>query len=72
MLQGKDPGNSLVSWTPSPTHSCSDLCRKGHLTGSLGSLLGADGKGCKSKKKKKKGGGKRKEGKEIYIAAKNS
>ena len=54
MLQGKDPGNSLISWTPSPTHSCSDLCREGHLTGSLGSLLGADGKGCKSKKKKKK------------------
>ena len=76
MLQGKGPGNSLISWTPSPTHSWSDRCRKGHLTRSLGSRLGSDGKGWKSKKKgkkeKSKEGGKRKEGKEIYIATKNS
>ena len=75
MLQGKGPGNSLISWTPSPTHSWSDRYRKGHLTRSLGSHLGADGKGWKSEKKekkKRKEGGKRKEGKEIYIATKNS
>lgn len=37
---------------------------------SLGSLLGADGKGAKRKEKRKRKEGERKEGREIHIAAK--
>ena len=70
MFQGKGPGNSLISWTLSPGNSSSDQCRKGHLMRSLGSLLGADGKGAKrakrkEKRKRKKGGKGRKEKKYI-------